>query len=120
MHPPFPLLHDLRTQIIAVDETDTTMFAWSTKWYTTNNSNGATVEHVSLVGEYNQTDGYNFLTKYEYAEATGVVMHPTEQYIYVSGVNVIQCYMQNERRMYGCSMGGGGNSVFLLTGTNIS
>lgn len=60
------------------------MYAWSTKWYTTNNM-GETVEHTSSVGEYNHTDTYAFGTTTYYAKATGLVMHPTEPYAYVSG-----------------------------------
>lgn len=93
-----PHVHDGRTQIIAIDTTDAIMYAWSTKWYTTNNV-GATIEHTSSIGEYNQTDEYEIDIGYGYQEATGLVIHPTTPYFYVSEMPVTECHA-NESRMH--------------------
>lgn len=82
-----PHLHDRRTQVVAVDTTDTVMYAWSSTWYTSDGVGGWDPQ-TSKNGAYSQTDALsiNEDSKY-YEEATGLVTHPTAPYIYVSGVS---------------------------------
>lgn len=57
-------------QIIALDTTDTMMYSWSSGWY-------------DKGGDFTQTDAFE-LAATDYTGETGLLIHPTESFVYVS------------------------------------